>query len=699
MKNRISIAGATLAGLLLAPGSLSVAAAAEKLEQTLLLKLSLEELLRIKVTVANRSKTKLSDAPSSVTLFTQYEIQRMGVSSLEELLNYVPGFMSSRNDRARTSAVVARGRRIDANAPDILVMIDGIRLNDPVIGGGFYSSSQLSLVNVKQVEIIRGPGSALYGSNAFSGVINIVTNKDERAVSVRGGENGLREATVKFSQVFGDLKLSLFARDYRDSGQTYAPIIEYFGHFDPLTDPGSGRDLQLNLGYKKLSLTVGLIDRLYRGFVQGGIPGDGVNKLDRTAQFYRLKYDTELSGNFSTSFYLEYLRVTQDELVLILPADIAALPLLGWTNNAPVDFIGGNNRAAADKRAGFDATWTLNSNHQLQLGAVYQQESTGLNAFQGNWNSEQMRLSDGAVRVPSLTGIEEGFWIPGSRLDLILAHKRDITGLYLQDQWQINNKLNLTAGLRYDGYQGIGDSLSLRAGLVYSIGENQRLKLLYGEAFRAPSIADTNAEFSSSVVGNPALQPELIKTIDIIWQKSWASIAVTANAFFSRIENEVVVELRQPIPGLNAQQLVNKGRRHLSGLELELQADVSKDIFVKAGLSYFTRFQKLGGARAQAFFIVNYQTGDWNVNLNGYFHDRVLSRTADTAPDGEAVYLDGFWKLNGRIRYQITDKLSLAIKAENLLNTRYTTYSPSAGLEAGLPERGRQISAALEWSF
>ncbi|MCJ8274929.1 MAG: TonB-dependent receptor plug domain-containing protein, partial [Psychrosphaera sp.] len=146
--------------------------------------LTIEQLLAVNISVASRSAVSLSKAPASVTVYSGDDIKRMGITNLEALLNYVPGYMTSREDQARLNTAVVRGRRVNNYSPDILILLDGFRLNDPVVGSAIASVSKLALSNVKQIEIIRGPGSALYGSNAFSGVINIITDNKTNQLSV-----------------------------------------------------------------------------------------------------------------------------------------------------------------------------------------------------------------------------------------------------------------------------------------------------------------------------------------------------------------------------------------------------------------------------------------------------------------------------------------------------------------------------------
>lgn len=157
--------------------------------------LSLQELSQIKITIATRAEETFIDAPSSVTVITRQEIKQLGVRTLIELLNYVPGFQSYMSPQeSNTGLIMARGLS-KTYGEHLLFMIDGHRINDEYTAGLTYINRLMSLYNVKQVEFIRGPGSALYGSNAFSGVINIITEKQKNA-AVTVGSNNARGATA-----------------------------------------------------------------------------------------------------------------------------------------------------------------------------------------------------------------------------------------------------------------------------------------------------------------------------------------------------------------------------------------------------------------------------------------------------------------------------------------------------------------------
>ncbi|NCB09010.1 MAG: hypothetical protein EOM73_12705, partial [Bacteroidia bacterium] len=149
-----------------------------------LLNVGIEELLEAEIVSASKSKQKIEDVSANVQVVTAREIKERGYQSIEELLADLPGFQF-RNIQGFNSYVFQRGVASQNNL--ILMMIDGVQVNE-LNSGGFYGGSQYLMSNIEQVEIVYGPASVLYGTNAISGIVNVITKKENN-------EEGL-DATV-----------------------------------------------------------------------------------------------------------------------------------------------------------------------------------------------------------------------------------------------------------------------------------------------------------------------------------------------------------------------------------------------------------------------------------------------------------------------------------------------------------------------
>jgi iron complex outermembrane recepter protein len=143
-----------------------------------LTRLSLEDLMNVEVTSVSRQKQRIADAPAAITVINQEDIQRSGITNLPDLMRLVPGMDVARVD-ANKWLVDARGNFSGLFADDLLVMMDGRTLYSPLFGGVFWDQQDYILQDLQRIEVIRGPGATLWGSNAVNGVINITT-KDAR---------------------------------------------------------------------------------------------------------------------------------------------------------------------------------------------------------------------------------------------------------------------------------------------------------------------------------------------------------------------------------------------------------------------------------------------------------------------------------------------------------------------------------------
>ncbi len=217
-----------------------------------LLSLSLEDLMQIKVVSSTLTEKNLRTVPSSVTVFTHHQIDAMGINTLEELLNFVPGFQDFRQaDSGYEYYHSARGRRTDAQAREVLVMIDGQRFQSEGFSGVFMPILPLS--SVEKVEVIRGPGSALYGSNAFTGVINVTTRKNTNEVKVHYGSHNNAYGQLLYSAMLNDYVVDIAADVFGDQGEHYrlenAADNKLYDSRDPYDGYGINTDWGCSSGF------------------------------------------------------------------------------------------------------------------------------------------------------------------------------------------------------------------------------------------------------------------------------------------------------------------------------------------------------------------------------------------------------------------------------------------------------------------
>ncbi len=663
-------------GYLCLPFSLQATEEADPLSIQKLLSLSMPELFELKVKVASKTLENVFEAPSSVTVFSRRELQAMGLTSIEEVLNFVPGFFSTKEVIFGSGYTVsARGQTSPQASYNILFMIDGKRLNDETGGGALAINHYLPLHNVKQIEIIRGPGSALYGTSAFLGVVNIVTAQDVNQAFISAGDIGQREIYVAAAQQNIDWGVSASTRYFKDDGKVYAGTI-------PGEDPRSGRDVALNLRYKKLSLGLRYMDR-QTTYPHEEAATDTLPNYSHTDQTdihvtYKgadtAKYTWTVSGG-----YTEY----QTD---ILARDSGAESLLSALFG-PVPILNGEVSKEHGWHLNLDGSYWLTSKHELFAGLTWRKADIDKNRFQVNFDygaAFDLLFNDAQVDV--------AYYGNTARENSVSVNEtgRDIFGVYVQDKYHIHDQVSATLGVRYDHYSDFGQSVNPRLALLYSPRRSTQFKWLYGEAFRAPSLRQISGQ-----PGNAQLNAEKIKTAEMAWLQSYPQHKLqTTLTYFYNWHSDLI----DTTPNGGIQIFANQdGIVKTSGLELEASIQPIQNLSLRLAYTYLP-----GGQDTSRYFpqqsvalILNYQLPNWNFNLNGYFHDDVEYRMNRTT----FIPLESYWHFNAAIRYRVDADLHLVARVNNLLDEEYFSASKVLGLSSGMPYRGRTANVGIEFSW
>src|SRR3990167_2356727 len=226
-----AVSGSTVVGA-------SVAGSAARLDD--LMDLSLTELMLVRITGSTYFEETLQSAPSTVTVISRQDIQRLGLTRLEDLLPLVPGFQGYRGYNGnRTTLMSARGRRVNTGRGNP-ILLDGIRPNAD-INGSALTDMAITLENVERVEFIRGPGSALYGSNAVTGVINIVTGPRREAMVMAGSQDSAG-ASLQWRQPLDKGYIGVLARGDRSDGESLQVYNRITRSYVDSQDPSDGQD-------------------------------------------------------------------------------------------------------------------------------------------------------------------------------------------------------------------------------------------------------------------------------------------------------------------------------------------------------------------------------------------------------------------------------------------------------------------------
>lgn len=554
---------------------------------TKLLNLSLEELMKIKVVTASGYLQTTSEAPSTITVITARQIADRGYEQLEDALRDIPGIDLIHINGYAPTLIYFRGM-YGAENLRALLMIDGIVENN-ILGSNDMAGPAYSLHNAERIEIIWGPVSALYGANAFGGVINIISKKGAdieglHAEQAFGTFNtsfeklslGLRKSKLEFA-IAGTLystdgpKFSNrdpdYSGSYIDRAYSFNGAVSYYakkskttvGYRTYRTPMGWGTYSNSPTTYLGLPAQgnnnlgiVGIIQRDIRGeksglddaylrtwFIQNEWrPGEKLNFLSRVV--YR---ETGIGED-------SYIYVTTDGRKLI------RLPIASSSNRVIGEF---------------SANYALSENHKFSAGIDYYRDNVEAGARKSTLDLNTIYLIDGRDTV---TNIHATF-LPR------VYDKRNNFGSYFQYvlSTHLLRKTTFTFGTRYDHNSYFGDALSPRVAIVNQPGNKFTLKFQFGNAFRAP----TNLEIHQTPPsGNFRLKKEKIKTYEIngIYAIS-SNVRLQVNGFRNELTDVIVLG---NLSGFTPDK--NPGIININGAEGILDLSITKNISAFLNVTY-----------------------------------------------------------------------------------------------------------------
>lgn len=643
------------------------------------LDLNLEQLLDVPVTGSTLTEESLKTVPAAVSVFTHAQIERLGVDYLYELLNLVPGFQFNRNaSNGAAYTYSARGRRSTQQSLEVLLLIDGHVVNDPRAGSPDITLPFYPLARVERLEVIRGPGSAIYGSSAFNGVINIVTRKQQKSIALAYGSQQRRALESLWAMYAGEWAIDGFLHAYKDEGDGFVVPDSFSGAPLATSDPRQqvGLDLALHHDQTRIHLNYNRVET--KDFYQSDSTANGFNANDR--QLLHLALDQGFTWLPATrsKISLSYQQFTYDfDLYVTGPGQLEQYSL-----PPSAEPFTGNARLAGDSwRFTFTNDWSIDTQSSTQWGLQWaRHEETDANAL-GNFDLIQLSRGQYPITFYGDQGREFPIGTEDSQNNL---------GVYLQYLRNLRETTRLTLGGRYDDYADLSGRFSPRLGLVEQLSPVYSLKLLYGEAFRAPTLAEIGLINNPVLLGNADLRHEIVKTWDLILMGNWKTTSLSLGVF----ENHYEHPIGTIFIGAAARTYRNGPKETSRGLEVEWSQALSSQWSLRSTYTYMdlpaSAFRE---ATQMASVEVNYATGKWNWNLLGVYQDERQTPVTPTS----AQTLDDFWMLNTRWRYQISPGYALELSIKNLTDSDYPTPSQSLGKPGGIPNRGREASVAWHW--
>ena len=654
----------------------------------------LENLLNTEVTSPSKIPQKVNEAASVVSLIKKEEIDKYGWTSINEILYHQPGFTPSQDYDRRT--VSFRGSLEGWNNNHTLLLIDGIPFNDNLYGSA-YTGEITPLFLAKSIEIIRGPSSALYGSNTANGVVSIQTRSASdinsiAEVQVRAGNRGTQiydaivgKATDSFSLVVGANVFHTAGNEYRSldgSGR-----LDPSGNLQsfPTRDSRSSNYLFTKLEgmnrWKGLSLQ---FHNQYWDFETGHgwifIIPDFDESMKESRQILSVSYQPVTKGRFSQEYAIRYQKHSIDWNQRYFPNDSELYPAGLW------EYL---NTDADDLFARGEFTYAF-ENRSTLLGGI----ETDIFHYDGdNEHHSNVNLDSDFEPVPGNVTKPIRPW-----LEYIENEPVKNVGIYGQftSGNLLGEKFTATLGIRYDrewfDYTDIllqdrptkhksFSEVSPRFGLVYRPKSNFTVKALARRAFRTPSPTELFGANTFSLASNLAnLKPEFITTYELAsdWQPH-KNLNWRLNIFHTKFENQIAYSgennLSTNIYSLNT-----------AGVETEALFGISETYSGFFNYSYANRLDEsiidptvqasddLTWTPAHSLnFGLNYRRSRFHASVSGHFQGKVLRRISDRIDPVHQrlrpVSVDPWMNLDLYGGYLITNNLELSARFTNVLNS------------------------------
>ena len=679
--------------LLLLFGPQVHAANDEKLDH--FLSLSLEELMELEVTISTDTKQTVARAPAAVTVITEEDIKATGATNLVDILENVPGIHIRANQFGFRPLIQIRG----ATATQTLLMINGVSMRDLLWGFGFFWKG-MPTSSIDRIEIIRGPGSALFGADASAGVINVITKTSGKIshneVGVRSGSFDTDNGWIQYGDSWHGIDIGLTMDFYNTDG--HDPQIETDAQ--SISDSRNNTNASLapdnaQYGWKSEEIRFSAanpnwrlnLDYVKHSDIETGMTGLGV--LDPVTKANDKRINADL-------FY------TDDQLHP------------HWTVDSELRFqdysySSGDGFQEFPPGAQSEANTSGIINQMRSAERRISAEATGLySGFQG----QSIRLGIGHIwqdlyrvkqYVNSGTG-PDGNEIPlGSGLVDISdtpeafapEKKRKIYYLFAQDIWQLADDWELTAGARYDYYSDFGNTFNPRLALVWQSTDKLTSKLFYGRAFRPPSFQELYAS-TSNALPNPELKPERSETWELAFSYRLNSNLNFAMNLFRYQQTDLIDDVKGP--GDTVGTFTNIGEHTIHGVELEAKWQLTDNLRLSG--NYTVRDQDNSAFRAfdqpeQDAYLRGdwYFLDHWNWNLQFNW----IGERERRANDSRST-LDDHLIVDTTFRYFPGDNWEFATSIRNLFDEDAREYtSPNIPDDLPLPERN--FYAEIRYKF
>ncbi len=544
--------------------ALVITASASSLADENFFDLPLNDLTNIQVTVASASAETIRETPAIVSRLDRVQMERMGLRTLKEILSMLPSVVVNKSTYGN-SPISIRGLT-DSFNQKILFLLDDTpywmpaHADIPLLG--------IPVSAIERVEVIRGPGAVIYGTNASAGVIKIITRKDSSSdITAYAGKNDLFNASLHHQLPLAGGDLSISAEWQHDNGfdaeannffrTENLNFIDFDSNYSDKGEINRAQEKQsLLLNYRKkgLELTAHAFESSYAGAVTSTLLN--TSETEETGYLLGGKYTFERNGWKYKTFAdanRYYHEIPTDELVTANSIVRLGNDSIQGDGRFVFEDNGGQNHRV---RAGINSLGDIATNLTLLSGIEYEHRHTeDYNIKDNVGGAHFIALGEPSGKVLQFEGDRIEEYSAYGQLD------------YKIDDWR------LVVGARYTDNEDYGEEITPRASLVYQLSQQQSLKLLYSVGFNSPTFAQKQVISNTGEILEPDLDAEIITSTDLAYTYSSESQHLVVTLFYLEAEDLIV---RSNVTGFTNQD--NIVRRYGAEINYEVNFDRIKTI-------------------------------------------------------------------------------------------------------------------------
>ena len=588
------------------------------------------------VFTANRTDQKLDTVGSTINVISEQQLENGQYQRVSDALSTVPGINITRNGANGLSGAFIRGMSSD----NVLVMIDGVIMNNPSSAGRGFDFSTLDTLNIERIEVLKGPQSTLYGSSATAGVIQMFTKKggpQRTTVTLEGGSYEHIKTTVQTQGQTDKLMYSLALGLNQEHGISTA---------DKKLEGNSERDKFKNRD---------------ASFYVNYAPLDWIN-FDLMARYDRQHTDLDLGGGPKQDA-LNYYQKSERWL-----GRFAINTILfneQWLSSLIYDVSNSTNRNYQDPDGKYDTTHSRSA-FKGRLQTISWQNTLNLHPdFQTLFGFAYSKES-----MSTFTNTKSPFWSSNSHYPKKSINQKSF---YLDQHLNFGDRFFNTVGFRYEDHSEFGDKTTYRLTSRYNINDFIALKGSYGTGFKAPTLY----QLYEPLYGNKDLKAEKSKGFDVgIVLTPIESTTVELTYFHQKINDRIIFD--SPTSKYkSSDEFKSKGVEFSTNTQLNDQLAFGVNYTYTEARDYAKKNNVLISSKAirvpkhMAGGYVNFKpTEQWNLFAEAKYHGSTISNFAGWSPQRN---LKPYWMVNVATNYAINDDVSIYARVNNLLDKDYYT--------------------------